>query len=84
MLQLCGKAPVIVFAATDMDAAVDGAMAARFRDVGQIYVCADRILLQNGIHDAFAAPLFARVATLRVGSGTAEVSQMGLMTMARP
>ena len=69
-LELGGNAPFIVFDDADLDAAVEGAMIAKFRNAGQTCVCANRFLVQRGIHDAFADRLTARVAALKVGPGT--------------
>jgi len=68
-LELGGNAPLIVFDDADLDRAVAGAMASKFRNAGQTCVCANRILVQAGIYDAFAARLVAEVAALTVGSG---------------
>ncbi len=66
-LELGGNAPFLVFADADLDAAVSGAIAAKFRNSGQTCVCANRILVQNEVYDAFAEKLAAAVARLRVG-----------------
>jgi len=71
-LELGGNAPLIVFDDADLDAAVEGALASKYRNAGQTCVCANRLLVQEGIYDAFAAKLAARVNTLRVGSGLDE------------
>ncbi|TCO81034.1 succinate-semialdehyde dehydrogenase/glutarate-semialdehyde dehydrogenase [Plasticicumulans lactativorans] len=68
-MELGGNAPFIVFDDADLDAAVDGAMASKYRNAGQTCVCANRILVQDGVFDAFAAKLAAKVATLKVGNG---------------
>jgi succinate-semialdehyde dehydrogenase / glutarate-semialdehyde dehydrogenase len=68
-LELGGNAPFIVFDDADLDRAVAGAMASKFRNAGQTCVCANRILVQAGIYDAFAAKLKAAVAQLKVGPG---------------
>jgi succinate-semialdehyde dehydrogenase / glutarate-semialdehyde dehydrogenase len=68
-LELGGNAPFIVFDDADVDAAVEGAMIAKFRNNGQTCVCANRIYVQNNIYDAFAEKLSAAVAKLRVGNG---------------
>jgi succinate-semialdehyde dehydrogenase/glutarate-semialdehyde dehydrogenase len=68
-LELGGNAPFLVFDDADLDAAVEGAIASKFRNGGQTCVCSNRILAQSGIHDAFAAKLSARVAAMKVGSG---------------
>ena len=69
-LELGGNAPFIVFDDADLDAAVAGALANKFRNTGQTCVCANRILVQDGVYDAFAEKLAARVADLKVGPGT--------------
>jgi succinate-semialdehyde dehydrogenase / glutarate-semialdehyde dehydrogenase len=69
-LELGGNAPFIVFDDADVDAAVDGAMASKYRNAGQTCVCANRLLVQNGIYDAFTAKLAERVGGLTVGPGT--------------
>jgi len=69
-LELGGNAPFIVFDDADLDAAVAGAMQSKYRNTGQTCVCANRILVQDGIYDAFAECLAARVGDLRVGPGT--------------
>jgi len=76
-LELGGNAPFIVFDDADLDKAVEGAMASRFRNAGQTCVCANRFLVQAGIHDAFVERLSARVAALSVGDGLANPSGMG-------
>ena len=68
-LELGGNAPFIVFDDADLDRAVAGAMASKYRNAGQTCVCANRIYVQSGIHDAFAARLAAEVAKLAVGPG---------------
>ncbi len=68
-LELGGNAPFIVFDDADLDAAVDGAMIAKYRNAGQTCVCANRLLVQSGIYEEFAEKLAARVAQLKVGSG---------------
>ncbi|GLC62862.1 hypothetical protein PLESTB_001952400 [Pleodorina starrii] len=69
-LELGGNAPFIVFDDADLDAAVEGAMTAKFRNAGQTCVCANRFLVQRGVYDAFAGKLAERVAALKVGPGT--------------
>ena len=68
-LELGGNAPFIVFDDADLARAVDGAVASKFRNTGQTCVCANRILVQEGIHDRFVAKLCERVAGLVVGDG---------------
>ena len=69
-LELGGNAPFIVFDDADLDAAVEGAMVAKYRNAGQTCVCANRIYVQDGVYDAFAEKLAAAVAKLKVGAGT--------------
>ncbi|MGI4803020.1 MAG: NAD-dependent succinate-semialdehyde dehydrogenase [Janthinobacterium lividum] len=68
-MELGGNAPFIVFDDADLDAAVIGAMASKFRNAGQTCVCANRILVQAGVYDAFAAKLKEAVSKLKVGNG---------------
>ncbi|MDZ5645842.1 NAD-dependent succinate-semialdehyde dehydrogenase [Nitrospirillum sp. BR 11828] len=76
-MELGGNAPFIVFDDADLDVAVEGAMLAKFRNTGQTCVCANRLLVQDGIHDAFAQRLAARVAGLVVGDGLAGPTDQG-------
>ncbi len=71
-LELGGNAPFIVFDDADLDAAVEGAMQSKYRNTGQTCVCANRILVQDGVYDAFTERLAAKVAELKVGPGTAK------------
>ena len=71
-MELGGNAPFIVFDDADLDAAVQGAMASKYRNTGQTCVCANRILVQDGVYDAFAAKLQAAVEALKVGNGMEE------------
>ncbi|WP_027467814.1 NAD-dependent succinate-semialdehyde dehydrogenase [Deefgea rivuli] len=71
-LELGGNAPFIVFDDADLDAAVHGAMLSKFRNAGQTCVCANRILVQAGVYDAFASKLAAAMTKLQVGDGTAD------------
>jgi len=68
-LELGGNAPFIVFDDADVDAAVEGAMASKYRNAGQTCVCANRLYVQDGIYEQFAAKLVAAVAKLKVGNG---------------
>jgi len=68
-LELGGNAPFIVFDDADLDAAVDGAIASKYRNTGQTCVCTNRLLVQESIYDAFAAKLTEAVKTLTPGSG---------------
>ena len=70
-LELGGNAPLIVFDDADLDIAVASAMASKFRNAGQTCVCANRIFVQDGIHDEFAARLGKAVKALKVGPGHA-------------
>jgi len=76
-MELGGNAPFIVFDDADLDAAVEGAMASKFRNNGQTCVCANRIYVQSGVYDAFAGKLAAAVARLKVGDGLAEGTTTG-------
>jgi succinate-semialdehyde dehydrogenase/glutarate-semialdehyde dehydrogenase len=68
-LELGGNAPFIVFDDADVDAAVEGAIASKYRNAGQTCVCANRLYVQDGIYDQFADKLVAAVAKLKVGNG---------------
>src|SRR5450759_1353740 len=68
-MELGGNAPFIVFDDADLDAAVEGAMISKYRNNGQTCVCANRILVQEKVYDAFAAKLAEKVKTLKVGNG---------------
>lgn len=68
-MELGGNAPFIVFDDADLDAAVEGAMISKFRNNGQTCVCANRIYVQAGVYDAFAAKLAVAVAKIKVGNG---------------
>ena len=76
-MELGGNAPLIVFDDADIDAAVEGAMVAKFRNSGQTCVCANRILVHSSIHDRFAEALVARAAALAVGNGLDGPTQQG-------
>ncbi len=81
-LELGGNAPFIVFDDADLDAAVAGAMASKYRNSGQTCICANRFYVQAGIYDAFAEKLAEAVSKLKVGDAFAEgVSQGPLITM---
>ena len=71
-MELGGNAPFIVFDDADLDAAVEGAMASKYRNAGQTCVCANRIYVQDGVYDAFAEKLAAAVAKMKVGNGMEE------------
>jgi len=68
--ELGGNAPLIVFDDADLDAAVEGALASKYRNTGQTCVCANRLLVQDGIYDAFAARLAEAAKKMKVGAGT--------------
>lgn len=76
-LELGGNAPFIVFDDADLDAAVAGALASKYRNAGQTCVCANRILVQSSVYDAFAEKLTAAVKTFKVGDGMSEGTQIG-------
>lgn len=76
-LELGGNAPFIVFDDADLDAAIAGALASKYRNAGQTCVCANRILVQAGIYDAFAEKLTAAVKAFKVGDGMSEGTQIG-------
>ncbi len=76
-LELGGNAPFIVFEDADLDAAVAGAMASKYRNAGQTCVCANRLLVQAGVYEAFAAKLVDAVSKLRVGDGLAGPTDQG-------
>jgi len=68
-LELGGNAPFIVFDDADLDAAVEGAIASKYRNAGQTCVCANRIYVQDGVYDSFASKLVEAVRKLKVGNG---------------
>jgi succinate-semialdehyde dehydrogenase/glutarate-semialdehyde dehydrogenase len=75
-LELGGNAPFIVFDDADIDSAVDGAMASKYRNAGQTCVCANRLYVQDGVYDQFVEKFAAKVRTIKVGNGfEAGVSQ---------
>jgi succinate-semialdehyde dehydrogenase/glutarate-semialdehyde dehydrogenase len=76
-LELGGNAPFIVFDDADIDAAVDGALAAKYRNAGQTCVCANRIYVQDAVHDAFVERLVKRLGELKVGNGMDEGVRIG-------
>jgi succinate-semialdehyde dehydrogenase/glutarate-semialdehyde dehydrogenase len=69
-LELGGNAPFIVFDDAGLDAAIEGAIASKYRNAGQTCVCANRIYVQDGVYDAFAEKLVAKVKGFKVGAGT--------------
>ncbi len=76
-MELGGNAPFIVFDDADLDAAVDGAMISKYRNTGQTCVCANRLLVQESVYDAFVEKLAARVRGLKVCDGLEEGSEQG-------
>ena len=76
-MELGGNAAFIVFDDADLDAAVDGAMMSKYRNTGQTCVCANRILVQDRVYDAFAQKLAAAVGKLKVGDGLKGETQQG-------
>ncbi|ENM5777815.1 NAD-dependent succinate-semialdehyde dehydrogenase [Vibrio mimicus] len=76
-LELGGNAPFIVFDDADIDAAVEGAMIAKFRNAGQTCVCANRLFVHDAVYDEFAEKLTSRVKQLKVGDGFAEGVSIG-------
>jgi succinate-semialdehyde dehydrogenase/glutarate-semialdehyde dehydrogenase len=76
-LELAGNAPFILFEDGDLDLAVKGAVAARFRHTGQAAMCANRFLVHEATHDEFVDRLVAKVKTLQVGNGMHEHTQIG-------
>jgi succinate-semialdehyde dehydrogenase/glutarate-semialdehyde dehydrogenase len=82
-MELGGNAPFIVFDDADLDAAVKGALASKFRNAGQTCVCANRLLVQDGVYESFTAKLSAAVAALQVGPGDADGTALGPLIDAR-
>jgi succinate-semialdehyde dehydrogenase/glutarate-semialdehyde dehydrogenase len=78
-LELGGNAPFIVFDDADLDLAVEGAIASKFRNGGQTCVCANRILVQAGVYETFAEKLSSRVNAMKVGPGTESGVSIGPM-----
>ena len=76
-LELGGNAPFIVFDDADLDAAITGAIASKYRNTGQTCVCANRLLVQAGVYDAFVAKLIEATKKLRVGDGLAGPTEQG-------
>ena len=76
-MELGGNAPFIVFDDADLDAAVEGAIASKYRNAGQTCVCANRFFVQDGVHDAFVAKLAERVRGLTVAAGFEPGAQIG-------
>jgi len=82
-MELGGNAPFIVFDDADLDAAVQGAMASKYRNTGQTCVCANRFYVQSGVYEAFAERLVKAVSTLRVGAGLSGPTEQGPLIDAR-
>lgn len=82
-LELGGNAPFMVFDDADLDKALDLAMGSKFRNAGQTCICANRFLVQSGIHDRFVDGLAARIKALRVGNGLDPDTDMGPLINAR-
>ena len=82
-MELGGDAPVIVYDDADLDAAVDGAIASKYRNAGQTCVCANRIMVQDGIYDDFIALFTKKVAAMTMGEGTQEGVDLGPMIHTR-
>ncbi|UTW01508.1 NAD-dependent succinate-semialdehyde dehydrogenase [Marinomonas rhizomae] len=78
-LELGGNAPFIVFNDADLDKAVEGAMASKYRNAGQTCVCANRILVQRGVYEEFTAKLTEKVKALKVGNGVEAGTDIGPM-----
>ena len=76
-MELGGNAPFIVFEDADLDAAVEGTIASKFRNTGQTCVCTNRLLVQDGVYDAFAAKLAEVVSKMKVGHGMEEDTDQG-------
>ncbi len=76
-MELGGNAPFIVFEDADLDAAIEGAIMSKYRNTGQTCVCANRILVQDKVYDAFAAKLVAAVGKLKIGDGLKGETQQG-------
>ena len=76
-MELGGNAPFMVFDDADLDAAVEGAMASKYRNTGQTCVCANRILVQDGVYDAFTEKLATAVRKLKVSDGMEDGAQQG-------
>jgi succinate-semialdehyde dehydrogenase/glutarate-semialdehyde dehydrogenase len=76
-MELGGNAPFMVFDDADLDAAVQGAIESKFRNTGQTCVCTNRILVQDGVYDAFAEKLVQAVGKMKVGNGMEEDTEQG-------
>ena len=82
-LELGGNAPFIVFDDADVDAAVAGAMASKYRNAGQTCVCSNRIMVQAGVYDEFVEKMAQQVAKLRMGNGMEDGVQIGPLVSSR-
>ncbi|UZF48545.1 NAD-dependent succinate-semialdehyde dehydrogenase (plasmid) [Rhodococcus rhodochrous] len=82
-MELGGNAPFVVFDDADLDAAVDGAMAAKMRNTGEACTAANRIYVDNAVRDEFSAKLTARMKSLQIGPGDAEGTQVGPLVSAK-
>lgn len=82
-MELGGNAPFIIFDDADLDSAVAGAIASKYRNAGQTCVCSNRILVQEGVYDAFVEKLSAQVANFSVGDGFSEGVTMGPLVNAK-
>lgn len=82
-LELGGNAPFIVFADADVDAAVEGAIAAKYRNAGQTCVCVNRFYVHDAVYEEFASKFVAKVAELKVGLGLIADSQVGPLITAK-
>jgi succinate-semialdehyde dehydrogenase/glutarate-semialdehyde dehydrogenase len=82
-LELGGNAPFIVFDDADLDAAADGAIISKYRNMGQTCVCANRILVQDKVHDEFVEKLKSRVSKLRLGNGVEDGVAQGPLINSR-
>src|SRR5688500_16755013 len=76
-LELGGNAPFIVFDDADLDAAADGAITSKYRNAGQTCVCANRLLVEDAVYDAFSAKLVERVRKFKIGDGMEEGVTIG-------
>ena len=76
-MELGGNAPFIVFESADLDKAADGAIICKFRNAGQTCICANRIYVQESVHDKFVEKLAERVRKMKIGHGTADGTVIG-------
>ncbi|WP_428034191.1 NAD-dependent succinate-semialdehyde dehydrogenase [Amphritea sp.] len=82
-MELGGNAPVLVFADADLDKAVAGAIAAKYRNAGQTCICANRIIVQDTIYDAFVEKFTAKVKAFRLGNGFEQTTTLGPLITAK-